>query len=243
MTYYKIILDSTIIGVGTSMNCLRFQEKHSMLLRTVDNRAEYLECNNQLYHAQWMQPIKTNLYSFVIATIVTITEEEYNILKPAIDDEPIPVEEPEEDIPVIEPTDPIEEMTVEFVQTAKINEMSRICRQTIEAGFDLIIRGETKHFSLTTQDQLNLMSISSMTVSQDLIPYHADGEEVMFYTVAEINQIIDGMNQLKNYNIAYYNSLKAYIESLETIEDIAAIEYGTSIPETYKSDVLKILEQ
>jgi len=43
--------------------------------------------------------------------------------------------------------------------------MSRACRQTIEAGFDLIIRGETKHFSLTTQDQLNLMSISSMTVS------------------------------------------------------------------------------
>jgi len=65
----------------------------------------------------------------------------------------------------------------------------------------------------------------------------------MFYTVAEINQVIDGMNQLKNYNIAYYNSLKAYIESLETIEDIAAIEYGTSIPEVYKSDVLKILEQ
>jgi len=47
---------------------------------------------------------------------------------------------------------------------------------------------------------------------------------------------------LKNYNIAYYNSLKAYINALETIEEIAAIQYGTSIPEEYKSDVLKVLE-
>jgi hypothetical protein len=60
--------------------------------------------------------------------------------------------------------------------------MSRTCRQTIEAGFDLVLRGETRHFSLTTQDQLNLMSLGTLVQTQDLIPYHADGEECEFYT-------------------------------------------------------------
>jgi len=42
--------------------------------------------------------------------------------------------------------------------------------------------------------------------------------------------------------LAYYNSLKNYINALDTIEAIAAIEYGTPIPDEYKSDVLRVLE-
>ena len=189
-----------------------------------------------------MQPIKTNLYSFVIATIVTITEEEYNILKPVIDDEPIPVEEPEEDIPVIEPIDPIEEVTIEFVRSSNLSEMSRVCRQTIEAGFDINIRGVTHHFSLTTQDRLNLMGLESLTKTTTEIPYHADGEEVIFYTQDEINAIIAAANSFKIYQTTYHNALKEYINSLETIEEISAIQYGIDIPEKFKTEVLKVLE-
>jgi len=76
------------------------------------------------------------------------------------------------------------------MKESKINEMSRICRQTIEAGFDLELRGETRHFSLSTQDQLNLISLSTMAQTQSIIPYHADGEECEFYTADEINIII-----------------------------------------------------
>jgi len=36
--------------------------------------------------------------------------------------------------------------------------------------------------------------------------------------------------------------LKNYINSLGTIEDINAITYGVTIPEEYKTDVLKVLE-
>ena len=80
------------------------------------------------------------------------------------------------------------------------------------------------------------------TTNQELIPYHADGEEMTFYTAEEINQIISAANELKNYNTAYFNSLKAYINALDTIEAIAAITYGTPIPDEYKSDVLRVLE-
>jgi len=73
---------------------------------------------------------------------------------------------------------------LEFVRSSKISIMSNACHKTIEQGFDLELRGETKHFSLDTQDQLNLMSLS--TLDSYSIPYHADGEEVVFYSPNEI---------------------------------------------------------
>jgi hypothetical protein len=121
--------------------------------------------------------------------------------------------------------------------------MSYACRTTIEAGFDLELRGETKHFSLDTQDQLNLISLSAMAQTQSLIPYHADGEECTFYTSEEINEIVETATAFKIYHTTYYNALKTYINALGTIEEIAAITYGVEIPDEYKSDVLKVLEQ
>ena len=81
-----------------------------------------------------------------------------------------------------------------------------------------------------------------MAQTQELIPYHADGEMCIFYTNEEINRIIAAATSFKIYHTTYYNALKAYINALDTIEEISKIEYGTPIPEQYKSDVLKTLE-
>jgi len=119
--------------------------------------------------------------------------------------------------------------------------MSNNCRKSIENGFDIEIRGKTKHFSLTTHDQLNLISLDRMAQNQTLIPYHADGEDVIFYTPEEINDIIDSANALKTYHTTYYNALKNYINALNTIEEISAIEYGIEIPEQYQTEVFKVI--
>ena len=120
--------------------------------------------------------------------------------------------------------------------------MRTACRRTIESGFDLDLRGETHHFSLNTQDQLNIMNLSIIAQTQSLIPYHADGEDCIFYTDQEIEAIAETASAFKIYHTTYYNALKSYINSLETIEEISAIEYGVEIPEEYKTDVLKVLE-
>lgn len=244
MNYYKVIVNAEIVGVATSQDCVRFQTKHSMLERALDNQAEYIECSRRFYHAQWMQPIKTNIYHYTVAEVISIGEQEYNILVPAVETAPIPIvdDDDNDEAEIINNVDPIEEMTLEYVRTSKLNAMSTTCRTTIESGFDLELRGETRHFSLTTQDQLNLMSLSTFAQTQELIPYHADGEECEFYTPEEINQIITTATEFKNYQIAYFNSLKVYINTLDTIETIAAITYGTPIPDEYKSDVLRVLE-
>ena len=240
MKYYKMITGTEFIGAINSNNFVAENPINGWLLTSNEISGQFVSYKGQLYRDYWMQPIITER-NFIIINIIEITEEEYQTLIEAIDNnEPIIIEEPEDETPtsVEDETD----ITVEYVRAAKITEMSATCRRTIEGGFDLDLRGETHHFSLTTQDQLNLMSISVMAQTQDLIPYHADGEESTFYTAEEINQVIAAATSFKNYNLSYYNALKAYINSLDTIEAIAAITYGTPIPDEYKSDVLMVLE-
>ena len=241
MNYYKIIFDSQIVGVSTSINCLRIQSKHNMLLKTNIEKMEYIECNNILYHAEWMQPIQTNLYPYQIAIIIEISEEEYNTLYIAVENAPVLIEK-EPEIVIYEETNPIEELTLDFVRTAKLNEMSHTCNQMIEGGFDIELDNEIHHFSLTIQDQLNLITLSSMAAQGiQQIPYHADGELCKFYIPEEINAIVNQATIWKTYHTTYYNALKAYINSLDTIEAISAVTYGMELPEEFQSDVLKAI--
>ena len=70
------------------------------------------------------------------------------------------------------------------------------------------------------------------------LPYHADGELCRFYSVEDINLIINTATKHKTYHITYFNSLKAYINSLNSIEDISNIFYGVAIPINYQSEIL-----
>lgn len=245
MKFYKITNDNSFIGVVYSGQFVAQTTKKKKLLYANETSGQFVTYNNVLYRDYWMAPIADCIYPFVMANVIEITEEEYNTLLEAINNhEEVIIDDDDDDYvePIPTPVDPIPDITTEYVREGKINEMSATCRKTIENGFDLEIRGETQHFSLTTQDQLNLMNLNLMAQTQELIPYHADGETCIFYTPEEINAIIAAATSFKNYQLAYYNALKAYINSLETIEDISAITYGTPIPEEYKSDVLMVLE-
>ena len=244
MKYYKIIKDNTFLGIITSNNFIRYQDANRMLMGANEETGDLVDYNNHLYRALWMKPMNPNIHQhFEIADITEISQEEYNSFSDAIRaNKQIIVEDKIQEY--VQPTVKlnIEEQGVDFIRSSKLNEMSYACRKTIEAGFDLELRGETKHFSLDTQDQLNLMSLGIMAQTQSLIPYHADGEECDFYTAEEINEIIDTANAFKIYHTTYYNALKGYINSLETIEDIAAVTYDMEIPEEHQTNVLKALE-
>ena len=189
MKYYKIITDNEFIGVINSNNFVAENPTNGWLFTSTEDLGQYVTYENKLYRDYWMQPIPQSTVQFTVAQITEINEEEYNSLVEAIiNNEPIEVEQ-EDETPV--PTEIIEEdpdITVEYVRDAKIKEMSTACRHTIEGGFDLELRGETYHFSLDTQDQLNLISLGTMAQTQSLIPYHADGQECTFYSAEEINE-------------------------------------------------------
>ena len=244
MNYYKLISGTNIVGIGLSLDLRRFQKKHRIILLCNEESAQYIQYKDVLYHDNWMSPITTDTVAYETAEVIKIDEQEYNTLKAALETEDEIVIEPE--TPVEEEpeyVDPNEVITVDYVKGVKIAEMSNTCNKVITNGFDVVLSdGNSYHFSLTTQDQLNLITLSSMIASGETqIPYHADGELCRFYSAEDINIIITTATQFKTYQVSYFNALKAYIESMTDIGTLGAVVYGIEIPAEHQSDVLKVL--
>ena len=246
MRYYKIIIQDKVVDIATEESFIEYQVKNKLLLFCTRQKGQYLQGNaGALYRSTFMTKVITDEVPYQQANIVEIDKEEYNILVKTFEtNEEILIEQPEPE-PIEEEIfiDPIEEATIDFIRTSKLAEMNSTCNKTITKGFDIALSdGNSYHFSLTTQDQLNLITLASMVEGGETqIPYHADGEPCKFYSVEDINAIITKATKFKTYHISYFNSLKIYINSMETKEEIAAVTYGTEIPEEYQSEVLKNL--
>lgn len=249
MTYYKVIQNNEFIGIGTSYELRKYQPKHNTLLVSNDNAAQYIDINGKLYRDNWFNATnQDNNIHYEIADICVISEEEYQQLFEAIDKG--------EEIELIQQQDTViqdnaeqseqqmpigEIVTIDYLKDQKIKEMSYVCNQIITDGFDIVLSdNKIYHFSLTVQDQLNLITLSAMiTNGETEIPYHADAELCRIYSAEDINNIIRYATEFKMYHTTYFNSLKAYIQSLKSREDIGNINYGINIPDEYQSDVLK----
>lgn len=131
------------------------------------------------------------------------------------------------------------------IKTLKIKELSTECNKTIIDGFDIVLSDNNKyHFSLTYEDQINLITLSGMVqAGEEYIPYHADDGECKYYSTEDMNRIITVGTTFKTYHTTYFNSLKTFVNSLTDNEIVRSIEYGINIPDEYKSDVLRQLEQ
>lgn len=131
--------------------------------------------------------------------------------------------------------------TVEFVREAIIAKMSAACNAAITSGVDVVLSdGTASHFSLKLEDQMNLMSLSALlTTGAEFVPYHADGEECRYYSAADFQMIATTATTWKIYHESYFNSLRAYIRSMESTSEILAVQYGIPIPEQYQTVVLQ----
>ena len=243
MRYYKLIIDRNMIGVGTSLDCRRYQCKHNILLCCDETLAEYISVGDALYRDGWMSPCVTDDIPYTQATVIEITEDEYNTLHDAIEtgktiEAESTQEEPEQ--PVI---DPNEEITIEALRILKEKEMDYIARKTIESGFDIALSdGEIHHFSLTTQDQLNLITLSTIVASGETqVPYHADGEMCRFYSADDIRAIVAEATAYTTYHTTYVNALNHYIKALNDMAALSELRYGDILPEEYRSDVLNYI--
>lgn len=246
MKYYKLINDNTLIGVIHSGAFVKESANGARLFYSDEVRGEFVDYKGLLYRDYWMVPTHSSR-NYTLVTITEITEEEYNTIKAAMDNNETIIidDDDDDDEPIIIPPDDAEtDVVLEYVRESKIKEMSSTCRKAIENGFDLMLSdGKTHHFSLSAQDQMNLLVLSTKVDTEEKISYHADGELSKFYSAAEMKQIIEQAENHKNYHTIYFNALKAYINSLDNINDIAAITYGVSIPDEFQSEVWKVLNK
>lgn len=169
-----------------------------------------------------------------VVRVEGISEEEYTNLHSRL--HPDTGEEPEQVV------DEELRLTAEYAKSAKIDEMRRDCEAAIIQGVDVTYNGVTRHYSLELTDQLNILALQdAIEQGAQQIPYHGDNEPCRYYSQEEFSAVVAAANAYKTYHTTYFNSLKAYIESIETIDILDDIAYGATIPETYRSDVLKEL--
>jgi hypothetical protein len=203
MKFFKIIKDKEFIGVGTTRDMRRFQKKHNVLLVCDENEAQYIQCNEVLYHATWMEAVHDDS---MIADVIRIEEDEYNCLLSAIEsndeiklaDEPVVEYEPV--------VDEVEELTVDYIRSAKLAELKHECNKAITEGFDMELGdGATRHFTLSMDDQISLLT-------------QAYFDETMKSVVIE-------MNGFKAKHMAHLKELEEYVNSLNDIKEISKVAY------------------
>lgn len=215
MKYYKIIKNKEFIGVGTTLNLRRFQNKHQIILICNESQVQYIQLGDVLYRANWMWPETTDSVKYEIADVIRIEKDEYDLLLNAVEtNEEIAIEEE----PIVE-AKPIvvEEPTIDYIRASKIAELKHYCNKAITDGVDIKLSdGETRHFSMSLEDQINLLTMA----------YLAD-ESV--YSTEDMNIIITKTNAFKNSHIAKFKQLKDRVNSLNTIQEVSAVNYHEEV--------------
>lgn len=130
--------------------------------------------------------------------------------------------------------------TLEELKELKKEEITVECENIIHSGVDVNVSGQWEHFSLTTNDQLNLFGKQAqMLAGETQFEYHQDGHPCRYYTLEEMQEIIKASMEHVSYHTTYCNSLNMWISGIVKKEELDSIFYGADIPEEYQSEVLK----
>ena len=142
----------------------------------------------------------------------------------------------------VEPSEPYEP-TLDEVRASKRAEISAACQATIHAGVDVKLSDGTKHFSLSTEDQLNLFGKQAqIQAGAKQCEYHADGEPCRYYNATDMQAVITAAMQYVSYHTTYCNSFFSWINAEDDKDTIKEMTYGDQIPDDYKSEVLQAYE-
>lgn len=116
------------------------------------------------------------------------------------------------------------EEEIKEAQITKKKEISEECEKAITAGIDV----NGKHFSLTIEDQANILAWMAVAQTGKSVPYHADGEQCNIYSAEEFMLIANTAVAHKAHHTTYCNLLMRQIETYTTMEEIVNIRYGVS---------------
>ncbi|WP_325285308.1 DUF4376 domain-containing protein [Dysosmobacter sp.] len=132
---------------------------------------------------------------------------------------------------------------LEAAKSARIPELSAACNAAIVAGCDVTLSTTTGHISLTDEDQINLTTaVGAVNQGAEGYPYHLDGQLCAIYPAADILAMGAAATAHKLYHTTYANHLFAWVRRCDTLEDVAAITYGSALPDDLAANMTAILE-
>ena len=124
----------------------------------------------------------------------------------------------------------VPQMGIEERRAQKIQEISAACNAAIVAGIDF----GGGHYSLDTEDQINIGNLAMAAAQGETTLYHADGELCRPYPPWEMGQLATDAVGHKVYHTTYYNHLKAWVNRAAD-EELDAIHYGAELPADLKA--------
>ena len=138
----------------------------------------------------------------------------------------------------------IPEPDLSALRSAKLSELSAACNAAIVAGCDVTLpSGTSGHIALTDEDQINLTTaVGAVNQGAEGYPYHLDGQLCAIYPAADIIAMGEAATAHKLYHTTYANHLFAWVRRCDTLEDVAAITYGSALPDDLAANMTAILE-
>ena len=120
---------------------------------------------------------------------------------------------------VIETSEPIDK-----VISQKKVELSAECERTIVAGVDV---GDA-HYSLTIEDQANILAWMAVAQTGKAVPYHQDGQSCRIYTAEEFMEVANAAVAFKTAQTTYCNLLMRQVEAMTDVNEVKAVKYGVT---------------
>ena len=118
---------------------------------------------------------------------------------------------------VVETSEPINE-----VISQKKSELSAECEKTIVAGVDV---GDA-HYSLTIEDQANILAWMAVAQTGKAVPYHQDGQPCRIYSSEEFMEVANAAVAFKTAQTTYCNLLMRQVEAMTDVDEVKAVQYG-----------------
>ena len=128
------------------------------------------------------------------------------------DDDGLPVD-------VVKTSEPINE-----VISQKKTELSAECEKAIVAGVDV---GDA-HYSLTIEDQANILALTPLAQAGNSVFYHQDGKMCREYSSDEFLAVVNAATVFKTLQTTYCNLLMRQIETMTDAEEVRAVKYGVT---------------
>ena len=122
-------------------------------------------------------------------------------------------------IDVAETSEPINE-----VISQKKSELSAECEKTIVAGVDV---GDA-HYSLTIEDQANILAWMAVAQTGKAVPYHSDGNPCVIYSAEDFLRVANAAVAFKTAQTTYCNLLMRQVEAMTDVDEVKAVKYGVT---------------
>ena len=122
-------------------------------------------------------------------------------------------------IDVVATSEPIDK-----VISQKKAELSEECEKAIVAGVDV---GDA-HYSLTIEDQANILALTPLAQAGNSVFYHSDSNMCCEYSSDEFLAVVNAATVFKTLQTTYCNLLMRQVEAMTDAEEVRAVKYGVT---------------